>query len=125
MCMGCAYCGGEPEEYPCAGCLRNPQYRDRYTKQEEDKMHYDNLCAAAEHFGLQKQADKLVEEMGELLALIGRLRLGACVDRDALAGEIADVYNMLDQICILLDMEEQVQDTAEHKMERALRREGL
>ena len=36
--------------------------------------------------------------------------------------EIADVYNMLDQLCILWDCEDEVQDMAEWKMIRTMQR---
>ena len=36
--------------------------------------------------------------------------------------EIADVYNMLDQLCYLFDIEEEAQDAAEMKMERTILR---
>ena len=39
--------------------------------------------------------------------------------------EIADVYNMLDQICILMDCEENVQCIAERKMLRTIETYGI
>ena len=81
-------------------------------------FHYDNLYAAAEFFGLELQMDKLVEELGELLTLVGRMNTERVVKSDDLESEIADVYNMLDQICILMDCEERVQNLAEQKMKR-------
>lgn len=81
-------------------------------------IRYDKLCEAAEFFGLELQMDKLVEELGELLTLVGRMNTERVVKSDDLESEIADVYNMLDQICILMDCEERVQSIAEQKMKR-------
>lgn len=80
--------------------------------------HYDNLCAVAEHYGLEKQCTKTIEELDELRT---ELCTAHTVTQDLLA-EIADVYNMLDQLCILLDREDEVQDIAESKMLRQLER---
>ena len=86
------------------------------------QAHYDRLCAAAAFFGLELQMDKLVEQLGELLTLVGRMNTERTVEQAELESEMADVYNMLDQICILMDCEERVRLAAERKMERTLSR---
>lgn len=82
--------------------------------------HYDNLCAVADFYGLELQMSKAVEELGELIAVIGRKLTYA--PADGLYEEIADVYNMLDQLCILMRCEDAVQLIAEQKMERQVKR---
>lgn len=81
------------------------------------RTHYDNLTRVADYYRAKKQTVKAIEEIGELLAELGR-RMNGADNRDALAEEIADTYNMLDQLCYLHGIEEQVQDIAEQKMER-------
>lgn len=70
---------------------------------------------AAAHFGVEAQVCKTVEEAGEFLAELGRTMNG-------LTEEIADVYNMLDQLCYLFGIEDDVQGAAERKMERTIQR---
>lgn len=82
--------------------------------------HYDNLTRAADHYGIEKQACKAVEEVGEFLAELGRAMNGA-TNEEEMIEETADVYNLLDQICYLLGIEEQVRDIAEQKMERTVK----
>lgn len=53
--------------------------------------------------------------MGELLTLLGRVQIGE-VNKLDLIGEIADVYNMLDQLCIIFDIEDTVHNMSEYKM---------
>lgn len=84
--------------------------------------HYDRLCAAAKHFGLDAQKQKTKEEMDELAELLGDYSVPDRALRAARIEELADVYNMLDQLCILWDCEDEVKDTAERKMERTMER---
>lgn len=86
-----------------------------------DGAHYDRLTRAAEYFGVEAQVCKTVEEAGEFLAELGRAMNGEANKRK-LTEEIADVYNMLDQLCYLFDIEEEAQDAAEMKMERTILR---
>lgn len=84
--------------------------------------HYERLCQAAEHFGLEAQKSKVEEEMAELVEL-----LPDCPEMDEVLRmkrieELADVYNMLDQLCILWDCEDDVQLVAEWKMIRTMQR---
>ena len=84
-------------------------------------QHYDNLCAAAKHFGLDAQIEKTMEEIGEVYNELA-CRKNADAPQPNIVSEIADVYNMLDQLCILMDCEDQVQEIAEFKMERTMQR---
>lgn len=81
--------------------------------------HYDNLTAVADHYGLNAQLEKTLEEMEELyIAIHSRTFSG----EGGIYEEIADVYNMLDQIAYLTNREEAIQDIAEQKMIRTLDR---
>lgn len=89
------------------------------TGEEEKELqnavsHYDRLEKAVDFYG-NKQISKTVEEMGELLTLLGRVQIGE-VNKLDLIGEIADVYNMLDQLCIIFDIEDTVHNMSEYKM---------
>lgn len=81
--------------------------------------HYDNLCDVARHYGAQAQANKTIEGLGELVAALSR---GQQDGANGIFSEMADVYNMLDQLCILWNCEETVQLIAEQKLERQLQR---
>ena len=84
--------------------------------------HYDRLCAAAEYFGLDAQKQKTKEEMDELAELLGDYSVPDRALRAARIEELADVYNMLDQLCILWGCEDEVQDVAKQKMIRTMER---
>lgn len=79
--------------------------------------HYDNITAAADHYGLCVQMSKTVEELGELIVAIQRRQFDG---EGGIYEEMADVYNMLDQICYLTGHEDDVQDIAEAKMRRTM-----
>ena len=53
-------------------------------------------------WGAASQMDMLYEEIGELLTAIGHARRGRGTVAD-IAGEIADVRIMLDQLCVILE----------------------
>ena len=93
---------------------------EHMTEFAREGVHYDNLTRAADYFGIEKQTCKAVEEIGEMLAELGRAMNGA-TNTYELVEETADVYNLLDQICYLLGIEEQVCDIAEQKMERTVK----
>lgn len=84
--------------------------------------HYERLCRAAEHFGLEAQKQKVKEEMTELAVLLRDYQMPDKLLRGHRIEEIADVYNMLDQLCILWNCEDEVQDVAEQKMIRTMER---
>lgn len=99
-----------------------PEGNLQEANQSETSVHYDRLCAAAKHFGLAVQKAKTKEEMDELAELLGDYSVPDRALRAARIEELADVYNMLDQLCILWDCEDEVRDTAERKMERTMER---
>lgn len=84
------------------------------------EQHYDNLVKTAHHFGLSSQINKTIEEVDELREALHTPALTAHLQE-----EIADVYNMLDQLCILMDCEDSVQDIAERKMIRTIEIHGI
>lgn len=92
------------------------------TSLDNTAAHYERLCQAAEHFGLEAQKSKAEEEMAELVDLLPDSKEPDEVLRLKRIEEIADVYNMLDQLCILWDCEDEVQDMAEWKMIRTMQR---
>ena len=71
-----------------------------------NEKHYDNLCEAAEKFGID--AIKLAV-MVQALALSNILSK----NRDENIEIVAATYNLLDILCIALDCEDEVQDMAE------------
>lgn len=85
------------------------------------ERHCKNIFRAANYFGAEAQICKTVEEVGELLAVLGRAQNGD-FDEENLIEEIADVYNMLDQLCYLFDILRAVEDVAMQKMERTIAR---
>ena len=80
------------------------------------QKHYDNLTYCADFYGPSLQLAKTVEELGELTAEVGRMLTFGRAEN--LREEIADVYNMLDQLCYLYACEDVVQTIAEEKMAR-------
>lgn len=80
--------------------------------------HYDNITEAADHYGLDAQLEKTLEELDELKEAINRRQFEG---DGGIYEEIADVYNMLDQLVYLTDSEDLVQDIAEQKMRRTVR----
>lgn len=63
--------------------------------------------SAVEHFGVESQKAKAVEELGELLVELGRESFGRS-GKAKLATEIADVRIMLEQLEIMADCAEEV-----------------
>lgn len=84
-----------------------------------DMTHKDNITAAADHYGLESQLLKVKEELYELHDAIS---LGRFDGKGGIYEEMADVYNMLDQLCYLTGAEDTVRDIAEAKMERIVKR---
>ena len=81
--------------------------------------HQENLTAVADHYGLNAQLEKTLEELEELyIAIHSRTFSG----EGGIYEEIADAYNMLDQIAYLTNHEDAIQDIAERKMIRTLDR---
>lgn len=89
---------------------------------EQDNTHYDRLCRSAAHFGIRAQMGKAREELRELDRALETELTEVAFDREATMEEIADLYNMLDQLCILMCCEDEVQEIAEAKMVRTIER---
>lgn len=81
--------------------------------------HQENLARAAEHYGLESQLIKTLEELEELYIAI---HTRTFVGDGGVYEEMADVYNMLDQLCILTDKGDTVRQIAEQKMIRTIKR---
>lgn len=81
--------------------------------------HQENLARAAEHYGLESQLRKTLEELEELYIAI---HTRTFVGDGGVYKEMADVYNMLDQLCILTDKGDTVRQIAEQKMIRTIKR---
>ena len=81
--------------------------------------HQENLTRVAEHYGLKSRLEKTLEELGELRDAIC---FGLYEGDGGILEEMADVYNMLDQLCILTDKGDTVRQIAEQKMIRTIKR---
>lgn len=81
--------------------------------------HQENLARVAEHYGLEAQLRKTLEELEELYIAI---HTKTFVGDGGVYEEMADVYNMLDQLCILTGKGDTVRQIAEHKMIRTIKR---
>lgn len=80
---------------------------------------HDICLAALELWGAEKQTLKVFEEMGELQKELCKNGWGAD-NRDAIAEEIADVRNVLIQMCILHDCADLAEKYQEEKLARLL-----
>lgn len=81
--------------------------------------HQENLTRVAEHYGLESRLEKTVEELNELRDAI---YFGLYEGDGGILEEMADVYNMLDQLCILTGEGDTVRQIAEQKMIRTIKR---
>ena len=75
-----------------------------------------DLCKIADHYGLECQGNKLMEETGELITA------SAKPDIDHLVEEMADVAIMIEQVVYLLKKENLFAETREKKIKRQLKR---
>ena len=66
------------------------------------EIEQDVLFSAIKLYGADRQLDKLVEEIGELLQALVKWRQGG--DKLHLLEELADVYIMLEQAAMILDV---------------------
>ena len=81
------------------------------------------LQEVATHYGKDLQLIKAQEELGEAVAAIARYQITPNDKHwNELVGEIADAYNMLDQVVFLLQAENTVNFVREHKMLRQVLR---
>lgn len=92
-------------------------------KEFEDYTHR-NLPRIAQHYGVEHQIKKLYEEGEEMLeALRDVMDNGKDEKRiDHLIEEIGDVFNVAEQIALLLDREEYLAMSRAFKVNRQLRR---
>jgi NTP pyrophosphatase (non-canonical NTP hydrolase) len=81
----------------------------------------DPFKEIADHYGLESQLDMLQEECAELIQAVSKYRRAKCTD-DHLAEEIADVHIMTVQIIDLLDIEFEVNNWVDRKLQRQLER---
>ena len=63
-------------------------------------MNKNDLKEIIAHFGKEKQIDKLLEELGELITAVIKFKLGD-KDIDDVLDEIADVHVMIDQFLMI------------------------
>lgn len=87
----------------------------------KDVKHRDNLRFVANHYGLDAQLEKTIEELDELRDAIQYRQFGG---EHGVFEEAADVMNMLEQLCYLLNARDTVQQIAAQKMERTVARIG-
>lgn len=82
----------------------------------------DKIIQIADHYGFTSQADIMIEECGELIQAICKLRRGWSEDRfKHVKEEIADVLIMVSQLRYLLGTEE-IDKILDFKIQRQLER---
>ena len=81
----------------------------------------EKLKFILEHYGIRKQIIKSFEELAELQVELAHY-LRHAGDKEKIAGEIADVLCMLEQIEIGLGIGEQVRKTRLYKIDRQVKR---
>lgn len=75
------------------------------------------IAKIAEHYGIEHQKHKAIEELSELTRALAR------GDRENIVEELADVEIMLQQITYLMDIRpHEVNDVATRKIDRQLKR---
>lgn len=74
-------------------------------------------------YGLEPQLDKFIEEVGEALSELGKLRItGESIHKIGLIQELADVQVMIIQIVLGLDAVGLFDSTINNKVERQIKR---
>lgn len=81
----------------------------------------NTYCDVIEHFGADAQKVKALEELSELQVELVR-DLNGNGNIDAIIEETADVMNMMEQICIIYDIEDLVEQMKAVKMNRVMER---
>lgn len=81
----------------------------------------DTYMKVIEHFGAEAQKVKALEELSELQVELVR-DLNGSGNIDAIIEETADVMNMMEQICIIYDIEDLVEQMKAVKMNRVMER---
>ena len=82
-------------------------------------MRTEKLHQILGHYGPEAQKKKSIEELSELITLLAREQTGR-VSEGELIEEIADSYNMLDQLVIIYGIKEEVKAIRKAKIERTL-----
>ena len=77
------------------------------------------ITKIADHFGLENQKVKTIEECSELITAIAKN------DIDNIIEEIADVLIMVQQLRYLYDIEDNVKEMIEFKIKRTVERYGI
>lgn len=81
--------------------------------------HSELIEYVADFYGLSAQIKKTIEELQELVQALEKQQFEG---DGGIYEEVADVYNMLDQLCYLTESTKKVEDIAQAKMERTVQR---
>ena len=84
-------------------------------------MNTKKLNQIISYYGEQDQKTKAIEELCELATELTRDLIGNG-NRENIIEEVADCYNMLDQLVIIYGIEQAVQDVRTQKIQRTLER---
>ena len=79
---------------------------------------------AIDHYGVDCQIWKAVEEMSELTKELAKTQTSTDTDRDRLVDEIADVTVMVEQLSLIIDANEDVRNRMDYKIQRLAQRMG-
>lgn len=79
------------------------------------------LCDAIQTYGKQSQVDKAIEEMSELTKALLKERQGDG-SVDDIIEEIADVFVMICQLCLIFEASAAVDEFVDFKIDRLKRR---
>lgn len=88
---------------------------------EVRKAVYDD---AITHYGKESQIMMAVEEMAELTKELAKAFRPDGTTREKLTDEIADVTIMMEQLRLVFDMNAEVQDRIDYKVQRLAQRVG-
>ena len=85
----------------------------------------NDIIKIAEHFGINNQMSKCIEELSELIQAISKIQIeGITLDRyDNLIEEIVDVEIMVEQMKYLHAIDEKnIEEIKKQKIQRTIRR---
>lgn len=85
----------------------------------------DVYLAAIEKYGSDCQIWKAVEEMSELTKELCKLQNGGGATRESIVDELADVTVMVEQLRILFNVNDDVQERIDFKVQRLAGRIGM
>ncbi len=89
---------------------------------EERRAVYE---AAIDHYGVEHQIWKAVEEMSELIKELAKRQDEGGTTHEALVDELADATVMLEQLRLLFGVNKEVRDRMDFKVCRLARRLGM